>query len=236
MHLGEGFVYIDLDHVRDPQTGEVQAWALELIEFLNTYTEISASGAGFHLVARGSLPEDFKIETNPVEIYSGHIPNKLMALTGNTHELYVSIETRQVQLVQILKRAQGGEFGRGKSQPQRQSQEGKSRALARCFPPGVSNWIPRRAKFLSKGFWKKASRFWGAQRRRKNVDWIGHITCVIQRPAAFRTLPGSASRTCALSGARNGRQQVPRTHGQNEDFTGWRFLLSNHPRWGVQSG
>lgn len=110
----EEFVYIDLDNCRDKQTGEVQPWALDLITALSTYTEVSQSGKGLHLVARGRLPEDFKVETNPVEIYSGHIPNKLLALTGDVYELYLAIESRQEQLEQILKRAQDGEFGPGK--------------------------------------------------------------------------------------------------------------------------
>jgi hypothetical protein len=111
----EGFVYIDLDHVRDSQTGNLQPWALELVERLDTYTEISASGNGLHLVARGTLPRDFKIDTNPVEIYSGHIPNKLLALTGDVLDLQFTINGRQSGLEEILSRAEGGEFGLGKS-------------------------------------------------------------------------------------------------------------------------
>ena len=108
----EGFVYVDLDHVRDPKTGETAPWASQIICDLETYTEISASGCGYHLVARGTLPDDFKLDPNPIEIYSGaRIRNKLMALTGDVHGLYETIEKRQEELEQILKRAQSGEFG-----------------------------------------------------------------------------------------------------------------------------
>lgn len=110
----EGLVFVDLDHARDAKTGEIEQWAAEIIEFLSTYTEVSASGTGFHLVARGTLPEDFKVDPNPIEIYSGHIRNKLMAMTGDVVDLYLTIENRQSQLEELLRRAQSGEFGNGK--------------------------------------------------------------------------------------------------------------------------
>jgi hypothetical protein len=108
---GEGFVYVDLDKCRDPKTGEVKPWAQEIIAALDTYTEISGSGTGFHLIARGQLPDDFKLDPNPVEIFSGHIPNKLMALTGDVCDLQFKIETRQKELERLLTDAQAGKFG-----------------------------------------------------------------------------------------------------------------------------
>lgn len=110
----EGFIFIDLDHARDEKTGDAKPWAAEIIESLSTYTEVSASGTGFHLVARGTLPEDFKLDPNPVEIYSGHIPNKLMAMTGDVVDFRLTIENRQSELEELLRRAQSGEFGKGK--------------------------------------------------------------------------------------------------------------------------
>ena len=101
----EGFVFVDLDKVRNAETGEVEPWADELIEQLDSYTEVSASGRGFHIVCRGTLPEDFHVDPNPLEIYSGNIPNKLMAMTGDVIDLFRStIENRQQQLTELLQR------------------------------------------------------------------------------------------------------------------------------------
>jgi primase-polymerase (primpol)-like protein len=47
---------IDLDHCRDPQTNDIAAWALEIVERFSTYTELSPSGGGLHLIAMGTLP------------------------------------------------------------------------------------------------------------------------------------------------------------------------------------
>jgi hypothetical protein len=63
---GIGFVFskddpytgIDLDHVRDPQAGTVEPWARDLVKRLNSYAELSQSGAGAHIIIRGKVPGD----------------------------------------------------------------------------------------------------------------------------------------------------------------------------------
>lgn len=108
----EGFTYVDIDKARNPETGEVEPWAEELIEWLDTYCEVSASGTGFHIVARGTLPEDFHVDPNQVEIYCGNIPNKLLALTGDVFEFHHNVEERQSKLAHLLVRAKRGEFNK----------------------------------------------------------------------------------------------------------------------------
>jgi hypothetical protein len=58
--LGDGWIGIDLDHVRDdtsPKTMRPEtSAALEAIRMVNSYTEISPSGTGFHIITRGTLP------------------------------------------------------------------------------------------------------------------------------------------------------------------------------------
>jgi hypothetical protein len=61
---GIGFVFaiknrltgIDLDHARNPETGIIEPWALDIIGRFRTYTELSPSATGIHLIARGTLP------------------------------------------------------------------------------------------------------------------------------------------------------------------------------------
>jgi primase-polymerase (primpol)-like protein len=106
----EGFTYVDIDKVRDPATGEVEEWAQALIDELDTYCEISASGRGFHLVARAALPEDYHVDPCQVEIYAGNIPNKLLAMTGDVYDLHLTIKNRQADVENLLRRAKRGEF------------------------------------------------------------------------------------------------------------------------------
>jgi hypothetical protein len=61
---GVGFVFteddpyagVDLDNCLDPESGEVEEWAKELIEQLNSYTELSPSGGGVHILVKAELP------------------------------------------------------------------------------------------------------------------------------------------------------------------------------------
>lgn len=62
--LGIGFVFVggteivgvDLDKCRDPETGEIESWALEIVRALDSYTEVSPSGRGVHIFVLGELP------------------------------------------------------------------------------------------------------------------------------------------------------------------------------------
>jgi hypothetical protein len=45
----------DLDGCRDPATGELAPWAWELVRRLDSYTEVSPTGTGVHVLAEGAL-------------------------------------------------------------------------------------------------------------------------------------------------------------------------------------
>src|SRR5215470_13981448 len=49
-------VGIDLDGCRDPNTGALTPWAIDMIGATRSYTEISPSGCGLHIFVRGRLP------------------------------------------------------------------------------------------------------------------------------------------------------------------------------------
>ena len=46
----------DLDHCRDPVSGEIDEWAWEIIRAIDSYTEISPSGTGIRIFCYGKLP------------------------------------------------------------------------------------------------------------------------------------------------------------------------------------
>jgi len=52
-----GLVGIDLDRCRDPKNGETEPWAKAILHELNSYTELSQSGSGWHVIVKGSLPD-----------------------------------------------------------------------------------------------------------------------------------------------------------------------------------
>jgi hypothetical protein len=66
---GDGLVGVDLDDCRNPQTGEVEEWAVAIIRRLDTYAEVSPSGKGAKLILRGKLPPGRRRVGN-IECYS----------------------------------------------------------------------------------------------------------------------------------------------------------------------
>ena len=138
----EDFIYIDLDHVRSVDTGDVEPWAQTILdEFSSTYTEISASGTGFHIVCKGKLPEDFVIAGNKTEIYSGHI-SKLLAMTGDVHELRMTVENCQVQAERLLQRLKGTTASEIPNTDKRKKLEAELDGLAERFDNDHAAGLP----------------------------------------------------------------------------------------------
>lgn len=82
--VGDGIGGIDLDHCRNPQTGEIDPWAAEIIARFNSYSEVSPSGTGVKILARGapeSLPGN-KYTPSGVEPKGDKVPHADVYLTG----------------------------------------------------------------------------------------------------------------------------------------------------------
>lgn len=103
---GVGFVFtkddpycgVDLDKVRNPKTGEIKKEALEIIKALNSYTEISQSGQGFHILVKGQLPGERKRKG----FYENYNHGRYFALTGELLEkTSPGIKERQKELNQV---------------------------------------------------------------------------------------------------------------------------------------
>jgi len=79
--LGEGYAAIDLDDSRDPLTGAIDPWAAALAGRLASYTEVSPSGAGLHVLIRGRVPKGINtaIDGHRIEAYSS---KRFLCMTG----------------------------------------------------------------------------------------------------------------------------------------------------------
>jgi primase-polymerase (primpol)-like protein len=83
--LGGGFAGIDLDDVRNRETGEITApWAAELIEQTDSYVDISPSGTGVKVVGTGIWTGKFHKRPHPagtgeVEVYDS---GRFFCITG----------------------------------------------------------------------------------------------------------------------------------------------------------
>jgi replicative DNA helicase len=74
---GAGFFGVDLDHIGEPGYFSVQE-ADEITRALNSYTELSPSGTGRHILCRGSLPRD-GLKRDEMEMYSN---GRYLTVTG----------------------------------------------------------------------------------------------------------------------------------------------------------
>ena len=87
------FVGLDLDGVIED--GSLSDEASHIVEDLESYTEVSTSGTGLHIITRGTRLERVKSRADLLE---GHIEvydtNRYFVLTGDIHQGYSSLTNR----------------------------------------------------------------------------------------------------------------------------------------------
>ncbi|GAB6157878.1 hypothetical protein JCM39194_10780 [Desulfotomaculum varum] len=75
------YVGVDIDNCRNPETGELTAEAQEIVDILSSYTEISPSGRGIHIIVKGELPKSGRKNSRTgVEMYES---GRYFTMTGN---------------------------------------------------------------------------------------------------------------------------------------------------------
>jgi len=110
------YVGIDLDHCRNPETGEIAAWAQKIIDKLASYTEISPSGEGIRIWVIAVLPENGR-KKGHVEMYDG---NRYLTVTGNhLPGTPLTIECRHDEIEELHKEV----FGENKVQEEQPQTE-----------------------------------------------------------------------------------------------------------------
>jgi hypothetical protein len=88
---GIGFVFaadddivgIDLDSCRDPETGALSVWAALIVDGLWSYTEVTPSGTGVHILLHGKLPPGER-RKGGVEMYE---EGRYFTVTGERLEM-----------------------------------------------------------------------------------------------------------------------------------------------------
>jgi primase-polymerase (primpol)-like protein len=77
---GDPYTGVDLDDCVD-ENGEIAPWALEIARYLDSYTELSATGRGLHIIVRGNVPNRRK---GDIEVYSS---KRFFTVTGHVVEV-----------------------------------------------------------------------------------------------------------------------------------------------------
>ncbi len=92
--LDDQYFAIDLDQCRDPGTGDIEPWALDVVNRFPMYWEVSYSHGGLRGIGRGVIPKDGCKKGN-IEVYD-HA--RLVVMTGRTLPGHETIRNCQQQL------------------------------------------------------------------------------------------------------------------------------------------
>lgn len=80
IHSKGNLTGFDLDDCRNPTTGEIDDWALKIVDRVGGYWEISPSGTGLHGYVLGTVSEDLTGNHDGLEVYTG---DRYFTVTGN---------------------------------------------------------------------------------------------------------------------------------------------------------
>jgi putative DNA primase/helicase len=97
MFNGDGITGIDIDSCRDKETGELTEQASDIISTLDSYTEVSASGKGIHIICKGKLPEGKRRHKN-VEMYD---VGRYFIMTGDVIDGRDTIQDRAEEVAAV---------------------------------------------------------------------------------------------------------------------------------------
>jgi hypothetical protein len=134
----DGFTGADLDKCRDPDFGQIEPWAQEILDLAETYAEVSPSGTGLRLIWRGKVEQTFKCDPKHVEVYKSL---RYLTITGE-HVAGTPKEIREAPQTESVLRERVESF--------RREQEA-ARAATRPEPMGVHLPMPPRPGVLHSG-------------------------------------------------------------------------------------
>lgn len=101
-----GLAIVDFDKVRATPQDPFPSWVRNELEELDSFTEVSVSGCGLHVLIWGSVPANLNRQKLHVEVWS---KNKMFSLTGDVYEGRDTIQSRD--LSGLHRRIQDGHIG-----------------------------------------------------------------------------------------------------------------------------
>jgi putative DNA primase/helicase len=110
-HPEDGLAGVDLDGCRNPESCEIEPWALEIGEEFDSYTEASPTGTGLKIFVRGELPPGRR-RKGSIEMYDR---GRFFTTTGHRlSDAPTTINDRQEELTRLHRRV----FGQQRKAPE----------------------------------------------------------------------------------------------------------------------
>jgi putative DNA primase/helicase len=103
MFGNNNFFGVDIDKCRNKDTGELSDIAKYIISELDSYTEVSPSGTGIHIICKGKLPEGRRrSQEHGLEMYD---TGRFFTITGNIiDDAHCDVEERTEQIAAVHKK------------------------------------------------------------------------------------------------------------------------------------
>ena len=109
-----GYVAIDFDECRDKDTGVTEQWALDEIAKLDSYTEVSPSLTGWHVIVKGEKPgAACKPQSSHAEMYE---MKRMLCMTGTIQNGLGRLTIEQRDVSDLYERIKRKEFVFSKQQ------------------------------------------------------------------------------------------------------------------------
>lgn len=100
--ISKPYTGIDLDKCRDPQTGKIEQWALEIVDRLNSYTEVSPNRTGLHIWVKAEKPGTNTRQGN-LEMYDHQSPRYFTVTAAHLPGTPLTIADRQEELAALYR-------------------------------------------------------------------------------------------------------------------------------------
>ena len=87
-----------MDGSRNRENGEIEPWAEKIMNFLNSYSEVSPSGTGLRVIVKARLPSTHR-KKGVFEVYD---ENRFLTLTGHRlRSLPAQVNFRQIETIAL---------------------------------------------------------------------------------------------------------------------------------------
>lgn len=103
---GGGIVGIDSDHCLNKETMELNPKVAEWVQAFNSYTEISPSGEGLHILCKGRLPSETGKRRGGVEMYD---QGRYFTMTGASYGPLKPLRAAQDAIDRLYRELNGGQ-------------------------------------------------------------------------------------------------------------------------------
>ena len=103
---GGGIVGIDFDHCLNKETMELNPKVAEWVQAFNSYTEISPSGEGLHILCKGRLPSETGKRRGGVEMYD---QGRYFTMTGASYGPLKPLRAAQDAIDRLYRELNGGQ-------------------------------------------------------------------------------------------------------------------------------